>query len=261
MKTLKEQDIYTIARIPCFKDPILAAGHPELALCKPDGTPIVDGKGVAWVNPCKKEVWEYLVGIATSAKVYGFDEVQFDYVRFPVGDDAEAADYGVEITPDNKHTYIEGFLSYASEELHKVDMPVTADLFGTIIGNDIDKGQVGQDYAALATTVDALCPMVYPSHYGPGNFNLKVPDAKPYETIHAAMEGSKEELSAIDEKECAVIRPWLQAFSAPWVAGHIPYGGDEIRAQIQAVYDAGYDEWILWNAKSNYSADGLETEP
>ncbi len=261
MKTLKEHEIYTIARIPCFKDPTLASARPELALCKPDGTPIVDGKGVAWVNPCKKEVWKYLVGIATSCKEYGFDEVQFDYVRFPVGDDAEAADYGVEITPENKHTYIERFLSYASEELHAVGMPVTADLFGTIIGNPIDVGQVGQEYAALATTADALCPMIYPSHYGPGNFNLKVPDAAPYETILAALEGSKKELSSVKEEDCAVIRPWLQAFSAPWVQGHISYGGDEIRAQIQAVYDAGYEEWILWNAKCNYTSDGLESAP
>ena len=261
MKTLKEHDIYTIARIPCFKDPTLAAGKPELALCKPDGSPIVDGKGVAWVNPCKKEVWEYLVGIATSCKEVGFDEVQFDYVRFPVGEDAEAADYGEEVTPENKHTYIEGFLSYASKELHAIDMPVTADLFGTVIGNPIDIEQVGQDYAALSTTADVLCPMIYPSHYGPGNFNLKVPDAAPYETILAALEGSKKELQSVDEADCAVIRPWLQAFSAPWVQGHISYGGDEIRAQIQAVYDAGYEEWILWNAKCNYTSDGLEAAP
>jgi hypothetical protein len=261
MKTLKEHDIYTIARIPCFKDPTLAAGKPELALCKPDGSPIVDGKGVAWVNPCKKEVWEYLVGIATSCKEVGFDEVQFDYVRFPVGEDAEAADYGEEVTPENKHTYIEGFLSYASKELHAIDMPVTADLFGTVIGNPIDIEQVGQDYAALSTTADVLCPMIYPSHYGPGNFNLAVPDAAPYETILAALEGSKKELSSVKEEDCAVIRPWLQAFSAPWVQGHISYGGDEIRAQIQAVYDAGYEEWILWNAKCNYTSDGLEAAP
>ncbi len=261
MKTLKEHDIYTIARIPCFKDPTLATGKPELALCKPDGSPIVDGKGVAWVNPCKKEVWEYLVGIATSCKEIGFDEVQFDYVRFPVGEDAEAADYGEEVTPENKHTYIEGFLSYASKELHAIDMPVTADLFGTVIGNPIDIEQVGQDYAALSTTADALCPMIYPSHYGPGNFNLKVPDSAPYETILAALEGSKKELSSVKETDCAVIRPWLQAFSAPWVQGHISYGGDEIRAQIQAVYDAGYEEWILWNAKCNYTSDGLEAAP
>lgn len=258
MKKLKEHNVYTIARIPCFKDPTLAEGQPELALCKPDGEPIVDGKGVAWVNPCKKEVWEYLVSIAKSCKTLGFDEVQFDYVRFPVGDDAEAADYGVEVTPATKQEYIEGFLSYAVEELHQIDMPVTADLFGTVIGNEIDVEQVGQDYAKLASTIDALCPMIYPSHYGPGNFDLDVPDAHPYETILAALEGSQSELSDLPADQCAIIRPWLQAFSAPWVDGHISYGGDEIRAQIQAVYDAGYEEWILWNAACNYIPDGLE---
>lgn len=258
MEKFREHNIYTIARIPCFKDPTLAAGMPEVALCKPDGTPIVDGKGVAWVNPCKKDVWEYLVSIGKSCKTLGFDEVQFDYVRFPVGDDAEEADYGEEVTPENKHTYIEAFLTYATKELHAVDMPVTADLFGTIIGSEIDVEQVGQDYVALASSVDALCPMIYPSHYGPGNFNLDVPDAKPYETILAALEGSKKELASLKEEDTAIIRPWLQAFTAPWVKGHITYDGDAIRAQIQATYDAGYEEWILWNASCKYNADGLE---
>ena len=258
MAKLKEHNIYTIARIPCFKDPTLAAGIPELALTAADGTPIVDGKGVAWVNPCKPEVWDYLISLGRSCKELGFDEVQYDYVRFPVGEEAEAADYGVRITPTNKHVYIGRFLSYATEELHEVDMPVTADLFGTVIGNEIDSEQVGQDYAEIAGTIDAVCPMIYPSHYGPGNFNLKVPDAQPYDTIHAALESSKTELSGLKEQRCATIRPWLQAFTATWVSGHIPYTGNEIRAQIQATYDAGYDEWILWNASCNYNADGLE---
>ena len=116
---------------------------------------------------------------------------------------------------------------------------------------------VGQDYTALGQTVDAISPMVYPSHYANGVFGLKVPDAHPYETVSAAMQGSAEELQEIPEAERAVVRPWLQAFTATWVPGHISYNGTQIREQIQAVYDAGYEEWILWNATNRYSPDGL----
>lgn len=260
MKKLKEHGVYTIARIVCFKDPYLAEHHPELALKKPDGTAIVDGHGLAWVNPYKEEVWEYLVDVARKAGEIGFDEIQFDYVRFPIGSDAEAADYGVDRNVYTKEQAITGFLTYAAEELHKEGIPVTADVFGTIIGSETDVQQVGQDYAELGNIVDAICPMVYPSHYGNGVFGLSVPDAYPYETVYEAMKDSVEELADIPKEQQAVVRPWLQAFTATWVEGYISYGGDQIRAQIQAVYDAGYEEWILWNASNGYSADGLLNE-
>ena len=258
MQTLKEHNVYTIARIVSFKDPLLAEKRPELALYNEKGELITDGNDLAWVNPCKEEVWEYLTEIAEYSADLGFDEIQYDYVRFPVGEEAEKADYGVELTPENKHTYITGFLNYASERLHKKGIPVTADLFGTIIGNPIDVGQVGQDYVELAQAADALCPMIYPSHYAAGVFGLEVPDAQPYEAILAALEKSKDELKDVPEESKAVIRPWLQDFSAPWVEGHITYGIDEINAQIKAVYDAGYEEWILWNARNNYTMAGSE---
>lgn len=254
---LKEHGVYTIARIVCFKDPYLAANYPELALKTPDGTAVVDGHGLAWVNPYKEEVWEYLVDVAKKAGEIGFDEIQFDYVRFPIGSVADAADYGVDMTTYTKQQAITGFLSYAVEELRAVGLPVTADVFGTIIGNETDVKQVGQDYVELGETIDAICPMVYPSHYGNGVFGLAVPDAQPYETVLAAMNDSAEELSGIPEEKRAVVRPWLQAFTANWVDGYISYGGEQIRQQIQAVYDAGYEEWILWNASNRYSADGL----
>ena len=260
MKKLKEHGVYTVARIVCFKDPYLAENYPQLALKKPDGTAVVDGHGLAWVNPYKEEVWEYLVDVAKKAGEMGFDEVQFDYVRFPIGSDAEAADYGVDRNVYTKQQAITGFLSYATEELHKVGIPVTADVFGTIIGNETDVEQVGQDYRELGETIDAICPMVYPSHYGNGVFGLAVPDAQPYATVYAAMMDSAEELADIPKEQQAVVRPWLQAFTASWVEGYISYGGDQIRAQIQAVYDAGYEEWILWNASNRYSADGLYAE-
>lgn len=258
MEKLKEHNIYTIARIVCFKDPCLAEEHPELALKKPDGTPITDGNGLAWVNPYKEEVWEYLTDIALAAAADGFDEVQFDYVRFPIGSDADAADYGVDQSAYPKYQAISDFLSYAAERLHGQQVLFGADLFGTVIGSEEDVENVGQDYPVIGGIVDALCPMIYPSHYGNGVYGLDVPDAHPYELILHALTDSKEELSLLEESERAAVRPWLQAFTATWVSGHISYGGTQIRQQIQAVYDAGYEEWILWNASNRYSADGLE---
>ena len=217
MQELKDHNIYTIARIVCFKDPILAAAQPELALTKPDGKPVTDANGLAWVNPYRQEVWEYLTELAEMAADLGFDEIQYDYVRFPVGSDADAADYGVDMEAYPKRQAIQDFLSYAGDRLHEKGCVVTADVFGTIIGSETDVQTVGQDYTALGQTVDAISPMVYPSHYANGVFGLKVPDAHPYETVSAAMQGSAEELQEIPEAERAVVRPWLQAFTATWV--------------------------------------------
>lgn len=258
MAELKEHNIYTIARIVCFKDPYLAEHNPQLALKKADGSNLTDAYGLTWVNPYKEEVWEYLTDVALAAADMGFDEIQYDYVRFPIGNEAETADYGVDIQSYPREQAIMNFLNYAAERLHEKGIPVTADVFGTIIGSAIDVEQVGQDYVGLGSTVDVLCPMIYPSHYGKGVFGYDVPDAYPYETVYAALIASKNELAGIADEDRAVVRPWLQAFTATWVSGHITYGGDEIRGQIQAVYDAGYEEWILWNASNRYTDEGLE---
>lgn len=222
MQELKDHNIYTIARIVCFKDPILAAAQPELALTKPDGKPVTDANGLAWVNPYRQEVWEYLTELAEMAADLGFDEIQYDYVRFPVGSDADAADYGVDMEAYPKRQAIQDFLSYAGDRLHEKGCVVTADVFGTIIGSETDVQTVGQDYTALGQTVDAISPMVYPSHYANGVFGLKVPDAHPYETVSAAMQGSAEELQEIPEAERAVVDPGCRHLRPPGFLGISP---------------------------------------
>jgi len=258
METLKEHDIYTIARIVCFKDPVFAQNHTDSALRKPDGGFVTDAYGLAWVNPYDEEVWAYLTEIALAAVDVGFDEVQFDYVRFPIGADADAADYRVDMSDYTKEQAIEKFLSYAGERLHEKGSVVTADVFGTVIGSQTDIERVGQNYAKLGSVVDVLSPMVYPSHYGAGVFGFDVPDAHPYDTVYQALMLSQEVLGQGAGEECAVVRPWLQAFTATWVNGHISYEAAQIREQIQAVYDAGYEEWILWNATCRYPTELLE---
>lgn len=260
MEKLDEHHIYTIARISCFKDPYLAGKRPELALKKADGSLVTDTDNIPWVNPYEEDVWEYLTDIALAAADMGFDEIQFDYVRFPVGKNAAAADYGVDVTTYRKEQAIEGFLSYAADKLHEKNVVVGADVFGTVIDNKIDQEYTGQDYQALGSVVDVLSPMIYPSHYRNGVYGLNVPDAQPYETILYALEASSEELKAVNKEDRAIVRPWLQSFTATWVPGHITYGKEEIKKQIQAVYDAGYDEWILWNAANRYPKEGLIEE-
>lgn len=257
METLKKHEIYTIARIVCFKDPVFAQNHVNSALKKPDGGLVTDAYGLAWVNPYDEEVWAYLTEIAQAALEVGFDEVQFDYVRFPIGEDADAADYKVDMSVNTKEQAISGFLSYACSQIHEKGGVVTADVFGTVIGSATDIERVGQNYAELGKTVDVLSPMVYPSHYGPGVFGFDVPDAHPYDTVYQALMLSQDVLGQSAGESCAVVRPWLQAFTATWVSGHISYEAQQIQEQIQAVYDAGYEEWILWNATCRYPMDLL----
>ncbi|MBO4462048.1 MAG: putative glycoside hydrolase [Lachnospiraceae bacterium] len=252
IKKLHEHGIYCIARIVCFKDPILAKGRDDLALKLPSGEYVVDGHGNPFVNPYKKEVHEYIVSVAKKAIEIGFDEIQFDYVRFPIGEDADNADYGVNTKRYTKMKCISSFFTYCETEFHKEGIIFGADLFGTIIGSDLDEEATGQVYKDIAMKADNVCPMIYPSHFANGNFGLDVPDAKPYEAILGALGRSNKALEVLSEESRAYVRPWLQAFTAPWVPGHIEYKLAEIKAQIQAVYDAGYDEWILWNAGSFY---------
>ena len=251
VERLHQQGIYVIARIVCFKDPVLAAARPELALRLPNGKAVMDANGLAWVNPYKEEVWDYLCTLAECASRDGFDEIQFDYVRFPIGNDANAADYGVDMSTYPREAGLTDFFDYASKRLHEKQIIFGADLFGTIIGSDVDRDRTGQNYLSIAEHTDAICPMIYPSHYANGTFGMNVPDQYPYETIANALQLSKEELGETDSPK-GVVRPWLQCFNAIWVDGHITYGSKEVHDQIQAVYDAGYEEWFLWHASNHY---------
>lgn len=254
---LKERGVYTIARIAAFKDPLLAEARPELALCYTDGTIVSESGGAAWVNPCEPEVWAYLEEIALGAAEAGFDEVQFDYVRFPTGKAGAELDVG-EVGADRERSdIIAEFLETVTASLHAQGVRVSADVFGTVITNRADAALIGQDYARLASIVDDVCPMVYPSHYAAGTFGLEVPDRKPYETVYGALSRSAQTLFAAELPQQAGVRAWLQDFTATWVRGHLDYGAEELRAQIQAVYDAGYTDWLLWNARNVYTAGGL----
>ncbi|MBQ5599701.1 MAG: putative glycoside hydrolase, partial [Lachnospiraceae bacterium] len=260
IKTLKERGLYVIARVVAFRDPYLAEKKPEWSLHTADGKLYRDKQGMAWVDPYCKEVWDYLMEVGTIAKEVGFDEVQFDYIRFSTDSTMKNVVYDEERTQGRSKTeVITEFCQYAYENLASQGLFVSADVFGTIIGSEIDANAVGQIYTDMAKHLDYICPMVYPSHYGPGNFGLEYPDKQPYETILGAMKKSKAVLDqAADEDDHihnqAIVRPWLQDFTASYLGEgkYIAYGYEEVQQQIQAVLDAGYDEWMLWSAANRY---------
>lgn len=253
----KAKNIYLIARIVAFRDPYLAEKKPEWALQTKDGEIFRDQNGMAWINPYEREVWDYLVEIASQAAADGFDEVQFDYIRFSTDVGEDEVDYGPRAAETDKVEIITQFTDYLYEKLAPQGVYVAADVFGTVIDNQTDQKIVGQEYAAMAQRLDYICPMVYPSHYYNGAYGIDVPDAEPYATIYAAASSSARELEAVPEEKRAHVRLWLQSFTAGWIQGHISYGPQQIREQIQGVYDAGYEEWILWNAAVNYQPDSL----
>ena len=203
------------------------------------------------------------MGIGAEAAGVGFGEVQFDYIRFcterGVGDVVfdEAETRG-----RSKTDVITEFTAYAYDRLSPQGIYVAADVFGAIIGSEIDSMSVGQVYEDMAAHLDYICPMIYPSHYGDGNFGIEHPDTEPYRTILAALQKSSGVLEAARQEgqHQAIVRPWLQDFTASYLKHYIEYGPEEIRAQIQATYDAGYDEWMLWSAACSYTWDGLKAK-
>lgn len=252
----KEKDIYLIARIVTFKDPFLAEVKPEWCIHNADGSIFRDKDGLAWINPYDHEVWEYLLDIAQEALRMGFDEVQFDYIRFSTDSGMKDVDFGQEAEEKDREEIITEFVQYASEKVREVGGAISADVYGMVIDSRTDQQIVGQNYIEMSRYLDYISPMVYPSHYGPYNYDIPVPDAEPYRLVLTALQSSRKALEGISVQ----VRPWLQDFTATWVQGHISYGPEEIRAQIQAVYDAGYEEWILWNAANRYTEEGLLRE-
>ncbi|MCG8500947.1 MAG: putative glycoside hydrolase [Firmicutes bacterium] len=268
MDTLKENNIYPIARIVCFKDPILGEKYPELALKKKDGSLWRDNKNKTWLNAYNPKAWDLLIELSKEAARLGFRDIQFDYVRFPTDGKVNLIDYGeVEKT---KAEAIAEFLAYAKKELEPMGVDVTADIFGIMPVVPGDAEGIGQDWEMVSEHIDYVCPMVYPSHYANVAQNgvgqkingvlYKYPDLDPYGVVYNTLVLAKERID--NSNANAKIRPWLQSFTASYLGkgNYQVYGGPQIRAQIQATYDAGLEEWLLWDANNNYTEAGLLKE-
>lgn len=253
MARLQEDEIYPIARIVVFKDTVLARKKPELSFRKSDGTVWANNNGDSFVNPYSREVWEYNVALAKEAAELGFKEIQFDYVRFPEGFEKRADSLQYEKTEESRVDAVAGFVKYAKEQLEPLGVRVSVDIFGYAASVPAAEG-IGQDFVKISEHVDVISPMIYPSHYSTGWFNVKDPDKEPYLTVKGAMEDTHEKLAPIADVK-PVIRPWIQDFTASWLGKgrYIKYGKAEVEAQIQAMRDTGVEEYLLWNAGNKYT--------
>ncbi len=247
IETLQKNQIFPIARIVVFKDPFLAKKKPEWAVKDINGGLWKDRKGLHWVDPYNKELWDYIISIAEEAIAIGFQEIQFDYVRFTSDGDIKRCVYPFN-NGERREDVIQNFLKYARAKLQPYQVPVSADIFGLTTSVPDDQG-IGQQYEKIINNVDIVCPMVYPSHYAHGTFGLKNPNQQPYETVLKGVSDAKKRLDEAGNTS-TIIRPWLQDFNL----GH-HYGRNEIKAQIKAVEDAGLKEWIFWNPSCRYDKE------
>ncbi len=244
LEAARIRDLYTITRIVTFQDPVAALEMPDLALHDIDGGPWFNNSGFGWLDPTDREAWEYPLGLAVEACGLGFDEIQFDYVRFPTDGDVSRVVTDVEVDGTTRPETIAAFLTEAKERLHPLGCAVSADVFAIILSTEDDQG-LGQRPEPLSWAVDVLSPMVYPSHYSPGWLGYPDPNDYPAEVTADALEAGMPRIIG-----GAVLRPWLQGFG--WTA-------EEIAA---AIFEAEYRGlgWMLWNAKSQHDPDSLPVE-
>ncbi len=264
LQRLIEAGGYPIARVACFKDTAVADARPDLAVQDASGNRWQARSGFGWLNPYQEEVWDWCTDVAVAAIEAGFAEVQFDYMRFPNGGDGNTDGIrfpGVPADRPEEHwrhpEQITGFTARAAEAVHAAGGLVSTDLFGLVTYDFSWNAQgTGQIIEQIAEHVDYISPMVYPSHYGPGNYGLDPhPVDHAYETVWNAMQEAQMRVQDLRAK----IRPWLEDFSPVWMGrSHSP---ERLREQKQAVYENGIDGWMLWNARNVFSVEALEPGP
>jgi hypothetical protein len=225
----KAAGLYTVTRIVTFEDANWAGERPDHRMAG------------SWIDPLNEDAWEYPLGLAIEACQLGFDEVQFDYVRFPTGAAGREARAKRPLTEDERNASIAAFLEEAAARLHAEGCAVSADIFGIVMSQPNDQG-IGQRIEEVTANLDAVSPMLYPSHYGPGWLGYDDPNDYPGPVVAQALDAGMPRVA-----EGVEVRPWIQAFY---------YDGDQVRAQIDAAEARGAG-WILWNYTGNYSADML----
>jgi hypothetical protein len=254
LDSLRAENIYPIARIVVFKDHMLAEKRPDLAIRHRDGGVWKDQRGKPWVDPYNRVVWDFNVDIAREALEMGFSEIQWDYVRFP---DVTATLQRTMSFPAadgrSRAENIRDFVAYSRERLAEYRPAITADVFGLVthVANDLG---IGQQWELLMPEVEALLPMVYPSHYYAGSYGFSRPVERPYEIVRMALTDAAERTEHLRSTGVTVgeVVPWLEAMTATWLSPVVRYGPEHLRAQIQATYDAGLKSWVLWNPGSRF---------
>ena len=251
MDDLHKEGIYTIARIVVFKDNVLALARPDLAVRTAGGAIWRDREGLAWTDPFSKQVWDYNIDVAVEAAKDGFDEIQFDYVRFP---DAKGLAFSRSSTQESRVSAISGFLAEARKRLIPYNVFLSADIFGYVIWNRNDTG-IGQNLEEMAQQVDYISPMLYPSGFQYGIPGYPNPVLHPHQIVYLSLRKAEERTGLPTVR----FRPWLQAFR-DYAFGGKPFGGEEIAAQIDAAQAFGSDGWMLWNPRNVYTRAGLPSK-
>ena len=275
IESLHKKGIYVIGRISVFQDPQVVSTHPELAVKrKSDGGIWKDYKGISWLDAGAKDVWKYVVAIGKEAYGFGFDELNFDYIRFP--SDGNMKDIAYPWSSNEKKSEImRQFFAYINENLKPTGAVLSADLFG-MTSTNTDDLNIGQILENALPYFDYVAPMVYPSHYPPQFMGFAKPAEKPYEVVKFSMDVAVRRAIATtttvaifgeqpistttkpivyrkESFDSSKIRPWLQDFNLG-----ATYDASMVRKQIQATYDSGLDSWMLWNASNRYTVAALK---
>ena len=255
IKTLHNGGIYAIARITVFQDPFFAKRNLDMAVQRKNGLLWKDGKGLSYLDPAAEKYWDYIVRIARAAEQIGFDELNFDYIRFPSDGDMKDIKFPISGIQGltHKETILNNFFAYLDKELEGSGVPISADVFGMVATNKDDLN-IGQVLEGLAPYFDFIAPMVYPSHYPPTFQGFKNPAAHPYEIIKFSMDRAVERLKAATTTPFK-LRPWLQDFNLGAI-----YDAEKIRLEKKAVYDAGLTSWMSWDAANKYTRSAYDPE-
>jgi len=236
--------VYLIGRIVCFEDPVLTSNAPKYAIRTTSGGVWTTAAGLGWANPYDHRVWAYEVALGKAAAKAGFDEIQFDYVRFPTDGDLSAAVFPGK-TNQSKTAVITDFAKYAGSQLKPLGVHVGADVFGLSATRNMG---IGQRPKQLGQYLDTIYPMVYPSHFGPGEYDLPDPNAQPGRTVGLALRDFDTQVTGLGTR----LVPWLQDFSLGRT-----YTLADVQDQIEAARDAGAEGYLLWNAAGLYTHGAL----
>lgn len=249
---LHEKNIYAIARITVFQDPVYAKKHPAQAVQRGDGAIWKDRKKLSFIDPASEQFREYIVRLSRTAERVGFDELNFDYIRFP--SDGNMQDISFPISGNRlKPEVLEDFFRNLRRDLADIGIPLSADLFGMTMTNTDDLN-IGQVLERAELYFDYIAPMVYPSHYPSGWNDFTNPAEKPYEVVKIAMSAGAERMLAASSTPTK-LRPWIQDFDLG-----ADYDAAKVRAQIQATYDAGLTSWMAWDPGNKYTRDAFMRE-
>ncbi len=250
---LQERNLYAIARIVVFQDPLLASARGDLAIHDvSSGDLWTTWDGLAWVNPYEPAVWQYNIDLAVEAARLGFDEIQLDYIRFPSDGLLENADFGPQHAEKSRVDAISGFLTAMQTALKPTGSLLAVNIAGVAMVEEDDAG-IGQNFNAIAPLVDVVSPMIYPSHFYPGEMGFDIPNNHPYDVVLQSLQRGGNRVPEARDK----LRPWLQDFS---FGEGIEYGPTELAAQIQAAEDYGTTGWMVWADENGYSKSAFDVE-